>query len=159
MSWRKLGLLSLILYWVQTGCDILDMWPNRRCSKSQGIHHNINQAPHTTISCVMQDSNLLYYNANRVIAIGKRQQKWQQSSQRHLCSSLYVWICCNLMKLSFLRRRYSRQGRESSGWEWLARLRARYATNQVWLRTKHLNSSVLSKFQHIFGLTIGLIEA
>ena len=91
--------------------------------------------------------------------LGKRQQKWQQSSQRHLCSSLYVLICCNLMKVSFLRRLYSCQGRESSGWEWLARLRARYATNQVWLRTKHLNSSVLSKFQHIFGLTIGLIEA
>ena len=91
--------------------------------------------------------------------LGKRQQKWQQSSQRHLCSSLYVLICCYLIEVSFLRRLYSCQRRESSGLEWLARLRARYATNQVWLRKKHLNSSVLSKFQNIFGLTIGLIEA
>ena len=124
----------------------------RRGSKSQGIHHDLKQAPNATKLCVIKFNALfIVILVTRLQTVHgpnvTRHQKWQQWS--HLSSSRYIFKLRNSTRLIMLRRRCGYHWRESFGWDCWHVFELAMQETRCWWCPKHVNSGVLSKFQHI----------
>ena len=92
---------------------------SRRCSKSQGIHHDLNQAPNTSKPHVTQSKYLIYHSSGHTIANGARTARYKTSGNVSVVLSEFKSMrvqMSNVKTSSIFRRRCYRQGRESPSW-------------------------------------------